>query len=81
MLTSNDKKLLIELLERYDDELSDRGCNDYSLSATKDNIALVSELEDLPEEDVYIYEDETGPGTIMTMDFLIVEYLIKKLKD
>jgi hypothetical protein len=78
-LNKAERKILVELLELAVDEFSNHGCNDYELKRTPENEALWLAVESWADPD----ETSTLPPvgeTIMTTDWLLMSYMIKRLE-
>jgi len=70
--------LASKMLSEYRHELSDHGCNDYSIPFNDENYALVLDMiskSDYPEDKPKVYGNQ-----IDMMDFELVFYLEQELK-
>jgi hypothetical protein len=81
-LTKHELKLASEFLGQASEDLSENGCNDYSMENTDKNWALLQAAEDwnhTPKE----HRDERPPAEekIWTSDFFIAGYLAYRLAE
>lgn len=72
-ITPGEKKLLMDFLDRLGDEMGNAGCNDLTLEATPENIALATPED---EEDVPSVRD----GKICMLDFVVLSNLKRRLE-
>jgi hypothetical protein len=66
-----------KMLDEYNDELSNHGCNDYDIEATQENIELIKDMiakSDYPEDQPDIWENK-----IHFMDWIFCGYLQREL--
>lgn len=77
-MTKTEIEVLLDLLDDYGNELSNRGCNDYTLEDTPANRKLMKAViaaSDYPDDELSIYN-----GQIYTQDFKLLGYFENKLK-
>lgn len=80
MLTPNETKILIVLLEDYIQVLHNNGCNDFFLENTLENYELslrIIAASDYPEDDIYLHPKHG----ILFQDYAILDYFIDRLKE
>lgn len=87
-LTTLERKILFDFLKQLSDHMGNAGCNDYCLKNTPEAQALVRaviedqfEGQDRKERLESLDHDiENGRKQLIEMDFIILHYLEKKLK-
>jgi len=78
-LTDAAIKILLESLESYSEVLGNAGCNDYELPATNTNAQFVRDAENWGLEKGM--EPRVHNGKILTMDWLLVDYIRHLIKE
>ncbi len=81
----NELVLLLKILKEYSDTLGNKGCNDYSLENTKENVKLLNYGEQMNvgegnKPDI-IYQYDSKKETIECMDFSVVYALRCRLEE
>lgn len=87
ILTPEEKAAFLQLMETFDDKLANAGCNDMALDNTPGNRELVKQAwifnfhgdEEKALEGIGQRLD-TKEQTIITSDFLVLGYILGKLK-
>jgi len=70
-------QMAAKMLDEYNDELSNHGCNDYEIDATEENVTMIKDMiakSDYPDE-----EPDIWGGKIHFMDWIFVGYLRREL--
>ena len=90
-MTKNELNMIAKLLQKASESFCNHGCNDYEISNTPENIKLLQDIEEynvgrtLNKEELddflYIIECRKNKATLNTMDWLLMSYFAKKLKE
>ncbi len=75
MFSKTELEIMARLLEMASNEFTNHGCNDFTLAATPESIALVkrAEYEEGGNAEPYVRE-----GNVNTQDWVLMEYLKRR---
>ncbi len=85
MLRKTEMVIIADLLELAHDAFSRRSCSDYEIPDTPENRKMLEALQyalcSQEEADEYNIEDHTGDGVLFVLDWVLMMYFEKKLRE
>ncbi len=82
-LTKLEKELFLNLLEITSRKFSNSGCNDFYIPNSPEAVELLNKIEERQIElgDIETNTYDEAKKNITTLDFIVLEYFVKKIKE